>query len=307
MLQTLVIWVTKRKMNFIIVENLRDKLRGKLKTKEIAIEWFIELFKHFSGELLKRDDPILGLIIQSINFKESKLTELALKLLWLMAKKYDGFLNEVIATLLKRFKKESGIIMGDINNIIRIMWQYIDPKVVFSEFATELKVFDDYTFVGFMVETLDLILAGSEEYKTLRDILNKRGFDEEKQTFFNTLFQTWWFKNYSAPQIKNPISALTLWLTSRKYKLAYKFLLCIWSNIEFVHDDLIQICNIVQLIESPTFLTLRLDLLDPVKNYYLIKTLQCILMMLPIGKAFTALKTRLEWIKLDPKYKLLAK
>jgi len=37
-----------------------------------------------------------------------------------------------------------------------------------------------------------------------------------------------------------------------------------------------------------------MDLLDPEKNYYLVRTLQVILMMMPIGKAFNALKTRLE-------------
>ena len=52
---------------------------------------------------------------------------------------------------------------------------------------------------------------------------------------------------------------------------------------------------------------LRVDLLDPHKNYYLVKTLQGILMMMPICRAFNALKLRLEWIKLDPKYKLLWK
>lgn len=62
-----------------------------------------------------------------------------------------------------------------------------------------------------------------------------------------------------------------------------------------------QLCNVVQLIESPTFLSIRMELLDTEKNYYLIKTLQGILMMMPIGKAFTALKTRLECTKLDQK------
>lgn len=56
-----------------------------------------------------------------------------------------------------------------------------------------------------------------------------------------------------------------------------------------------QICNVIQLIESPTFLTLRVDLLDVETNYWLVKTLQVVLMMMPTNcKAFSALKTRLE-------------
>lgn len=71
--------------------------------------------------------------------------------------------------------------------------------------------------------------------------------------------------------------------------------------MSFDKDKLVQLCNIVQLIESPAFLELRIDLLDPGKNYYLIKTLQGILMMIPISKAFNALKTRLECVSLDPR------
>lgn len=96
-----------------------------------------------------------------------------------------------------------------------------------------------------------------------------------------------------------PISAITLCLLAKKYKLAYTLLLHICRGITFNKDHLIQLCNIVQLIESPTLLPLRLELLDPHNNYYLFKTLQCILMMLPIGKAFTALKTRLELMKVS--------
>lgn len=71
--------------------------------------------------------------------------------------------------------------------------------------------------------------------------------------------------------------------------------------MSFDKDKLVQLCNIVQMIESPAFLELRIDLLDPGKNYYLIKTLQGILMMIPISKAFNALKTRLECVSLDPR------
>ena len=167
-------------------------MKGEVKTKEIAIDWFTSLFEHFSDNLLNREDDILVNIIQSMNFKESKLIESVLKLLCLMALKYHKFLNEIIATLLKRFKKEEKAIeMTYINNIVNIMCKYIDPQIVFSEFAKELKKFNDYTFVGFMIETLDLILAGSDNYKSLRAILRRPHSNSEKSKFFKTLFETW--------------------------------------------------------------------------------------------------------------------
>jgi len=71
------------------------------------------------------------------------------------------------------------------------MSSQIEPKVVFSEFALELKKINDFTFVGYMIETLDLILAGSDKFKVLRDILKRDHENSEKQKFFTTLFTTW--------------------------------------------------------------------------------------------------------------------
>lgn len=193
-LKSLVIRVAKETtdLNQIIFCLRRNFNKGEVKTKEMAIDWFTELFKHFSGQLINKEDDILVNVIQSINFKEAKLIESVLQLLCLMARKYPKFLNEVILTLLKRFKKEEkGIEMAYINNIINIMCSQIEPKIVFSKFAIELRKFDDYTFVGFMIETLDLILAGSENYKSLRDILRRDHSDEEKKKFFKVLFETW--------------------------------------------------------------------------------------------------------------------
>lgn len=192
--------------------------------------------------------------------------------------------------LLKRFQKENNIEMDYINNLIHIMCSNIDQKLVFSEFAIEIRKFNQYKFVAFMIEILDLILAGAPIYKPLRDILCKEDKNEEDKEFFRTLFETWCF---------NPLSTLNLWFLAKKYKLAYKLLLWIGDRMNFDKDKLIQLWNIVQLIESPAFLELRIDLLDPGKNYYLIKTLQGILLMIPISKAFHALKSRLEWVNLD--------
>ena len=172
------------------------------------------------------------------------------------------------------------------------MCSNIDQKLVYSEFAIEIRKFKEYDFVAYMIEILDLILAGAPVYKPLRDILSMQSDNAEKEDLFRTLFESWWY---------NPLSTLNLCFLAKKYKLAYNLLLSIGSRMPFDKEKLVQLWNIVQLIESPTFLELRIDLLDPGKNYYLIKTLQGILMMIPISKAFTALKTRLECVCLDPK------
>lgn len=94
----------KNELEAILIWLRKNFIKGKVKTKEISIGWFTELFKHYSDKLLSKDDEILSNVIQSINFKESKLTESVLNLLWLMSSKNHQFLKEIIEMLLKRFK-----------------------------------------------------------------------------------------------------------------------------------------------------------------------------------------------------------
>lgn len=57
---------------------------------------------------------------------------------------------------------------------------------------------------------------------------------------------------------------------------------------------LIQIDKLVQLLESPVFTYLRLQLLEPEKYPHLYKCLYGLLMLLPQSAAFGALRNRLS-------------
>jgi vacuole morphology and inheritance protein 14 len=63
-------------------------------------------------------------------------------------------------------------------------------------------------------------------------------------------------------------------------------------------EHLVQLSQLVQLIESSIFNNIRMLLLDPIKNVYLVKTLYGILMILPQGKAYQALTKRLKSIEM---------
>src|SRR5262249_4000349 len=58
--------------------------------------------------------------------------------------------------------------------------------------------------------------------------------------------------------------------------------------------SLMQIDKLVQLIESPIFIHLRLQLLEPQRFPFLLKALYGVLMLLPQSPAFASLKMRLE-------------
>ena len=57
----------------------------------------------------------------------------------------------------------------------------------------------------------------------------------------------------------NPVSTLVLCLMSRNYELAYR-LIPRFTEIEMDTEKLIALGNLVQLIESPTFQDLRIEL-----------------------------------------------
>ena len=64
---------------------------------------------------------------------------------------------------------------------------------------------------------------------------------------------------------------------------------------------LIALGSLVQLIESPGFIHLRIELTrQDQHSKYLMKTLQGILMLLPLSKSFQSLKKRLQCINIAP-------
>jgi vacuole morphology and inheritance protein 14 len=60
----------------------------------------------------------------------------------------------------------------------------------------------------------------------------------------------------------------------------------------------IQLSQLVQLFESSLFNSMRILLMEPMKNIFLVKTLYGILMLLPQGKAYQALSKRLKSIEM---------
>merc|ERR1712129_258947 len=70
--------------------------------------------------------------------------------------------------------------------------------------------------------------------------------------------------------------------------------ICYFANVDITISFLMQVDKLVTLIESPTFVHLRLELLEPYKNPYLLKIMYGLLMLLPQNNAFNSLRIRLQ-------------
>jgi vacuole morphology and inheritance protein 14 len=134
-----------------------------------------------------------------------------------------------------------------------------------------------------MIQTLNLILITapelSEMRRRLKNIESKDGF-----SLFSSLYKSW---------CHNPISCFSLTLLSQAYEHASN-LLGTFGELEITVPLLIQTDKLVQLLESPVFASLRLQLLEPDKYPHLYKCLYGILMILPQSSAFTTLRNRLS-------------
>ena len=134
-----------------------------------------------------------------------------------------------------------------------------------------------------MVQTLNLILITapelSEMRRTLKNIENREG-----SALFSALYRSW---------CHNPIAVFSLCLLSQAYEHASNLMTC-FGELEITVQFLIQTDKLVQLLESPVFTPLRLQLLEPDKYPYLYKCLYGILMLLPQSSAFSTLRNRLN-------------
>ena len=106
---------------------------------------------------------------------------------------------------------------------------------------------------------------------------------QESWNLFTSLYRSW---------CHNPVATIALCLLSQNYEhssdLVQKF-----DKIEITAGTLKEIDKLVQLLESPIFAFLRLQLLDPCQHAPLVRTLYGLLMLLPQSTAFSTLKHRL--------------
>ena len=134
-----------------------------------------------------------------------------------------------------------------------------------------------------MVQNLNNNLITAPELAELRKRL-RNVESRDGQAFFTALFRTW---------CHNAVATFSLCLLAQAYEPAY-YLLQVFAELEMTVNMLIQIDKLVQLLESPVFTYLRMQLLEPDRYPFLYKCLYGLLMLLPQSSAFAALKNRLN-------------
>ncbi|KAI9877244.1 MAG: hypothetical protein M1830_004453 [Pleopsidium flavum] len=188
-----------------------------------------------------------------------------------------------MVNLLQLFCTDRRLLETRGNLVIRQLCVSLSPERIYRTLADCLEKDEDVEFASIMVQNLNNNLITAPELADLRKRLRNLE-TRDGQTFFVALFRSW---------CHNAVATFSLCLLAQAYEQAYN-LLQIFAELEMTINMLIQIDKLVQLLESPVFTYLRLQLLEPEKYPHLYKCLYGLLMLLPQSSAFAALKNRLN-------------
>uniref|UniRef100_A0A8D2ZLM9 Protein VAC14 homolog n=1 Tax=Scophthalmus maximus TaxID=52904 RepID=A0A8D2ZLM9_SCOMX len=197
----------------------------------------------------------------------------------------NSYFYKFMINLLKRLSLERKLLENRGAFIIRQLCLLLHAENIFHSMADILLKEEDLKFASTMVQTLNTILLTSAELFQLRNQL-KDLRTPESCDLFCCLYRSW---------CHNPVATVSLCFLTQNYKHAYD-LIQKFGDLEVTVDFLMEVDKLVQLIESPIFTYLRLQLLDVENNPYLIKALYGLLMLLPQSQAFQLLSHRLRCV-----------
>ncbi|GAA5831231.1 hypothetical protein JCM11251_007801 [Rhodosporidiobolus azoricus] len=195
----------------------------------------------------------------------------------------EEYFPGLMSSLLELFSTDRKLLETRGSLIIRQLCVSLNAERIYRTCAEILEKDEDLEFASIMVQNLNLIMITSPEFaefrKRLRTLDTKDG-----QSLFVALYRSW---------SHNAVATFTLCLLAQAYEQACA-LLQIFADLEITVSLLVQIDKLVQLIESPVFTSLRLQLLEPDRYPHLLKAMYGLLMLLPQSSAFATLRNRLS-------------
>ncbi|CAZ83669.1 unnamed protein product [Tuber melanosporum] len=253
-------------------------------TRVAALEWLLMLHRKAPRKMLAINDGTFPALLKTLSDPSDQVVTRDLQLLSQIShNSEDNYFTSFMVNLLSLFSTDRRLLETKGNLIIRHLCVNLNPERIYRTLADILEKDEDVEFASIMIQNLNNNLMTAPELADLRKRL--RSLDtKDGQTFFVSLFRSW---------CHNAVATFSLCLMAQAYEQASN-LLQIFAELEITVNLLIQVDKLVQLLESPVFTYLRLQLLEPEKHPYLYKCLYGLLMLLPQSSAFALLKNRLN-------------
>ena len=200
----------------------------------------------------------------------------------------DANFSKLLQHIVEIFERDGELFSSRATAIITGLCKYLDAEKVYREFADIINrktQSSSSPFAAKFIQALCYFLLTSTDQSlvSLRKLLRSFTHAPQARSFFESLFHCW---------CVNPVSAFSLCLLAEVYELSASIVMNFTSlatNVAF----LVQAERLVQILETPSFARLRLQLLEPKLHPYLLKSLFGLLMILPQTSAFKILQNRL--------------
>ncbi|KAI0677307.1 ARM repeat-containing protein [Trametes maxima] len=253
-------------------------------TRVAALKWLIMLHQKAPKKILAMDDGTFPALLKTLSDSSEEVIKHDLQLLaQISSSSEESYFKVFMNNLLELFSTDRGLLDSRGSLIIRQLCLNLNTERIYRTFAEILEKEEDLEFASVMVQKLNLILITSPELADFRRRLKSLETRQDGQALFTTLYRSW---------CHNAVAVFSLCLLAQAYEHACN-LLYIFADLEITVQLLVQVDKLVQLIESPVFTYLRLQLLEPEKYPHLFKCLYGLLMLLPQSSAFHALRNRL--------------
>ncbi|KAK9466068.1 vacuolar protein 14 C-terminal Fig4p binding-domain-containing protein [Lipomyces arxii] len=259
-------------------------LNEREETRVAALDWLIMLYKKASRKILAINDGTFPALLKTLSDSSDLVVTKDLQLLAQISyNSEDDYFAAFMLNLLSLFSTDRKLLETRGNLIIRQLCVSLNPERIYRTLAEILEKEDDVEFASIMIQNLNNNLITAPELHGLRRQL--RNLDTKDGTnFFISLFRSW---------CHNAVATFSLCLLAQAYEQAFH-LLQIFADLEITVTLLIQVDKLIQLLESPVFTYLRLQLLEPEKYPFLYRCLYGLLMLLPQSSAFATLRNRLN-------------
>ncbi|KAK7695402.1 hypothetical protein QCA50_000038 [Cerrena zonata] len=235
-------------------------------------------------KILALDDGTFPALLKLLSDESDEVIKHDLQLLaQISSNSEESYFKAFMMNLLELFSTDRELLNKRGSLIIRQLCLNLNTERIYRTFAEILEKEEDLDFASTMVLKLNMILITSPELADFRRRLKSLETRQDGQALFTTLYRSW---------CHNAVAVFSLCLLAQAYEHASN-LLHILADVEITVQLLVQIDKLVQLIESPVFTYLRLQLLEPDKYPHLSKCLYGLLMLLPQSSAFISLRNRL--------------
>mmetsp|Transcript_10429 Transcript_10429/g.26235 ORF Transcript_10429/g.26235 Transcript_10429/m.26235 type:complete len:725 (-) Transcript_10429:67-2241(-) len=252
-------------------------------TRLASLRWVLLLHLKSRHLLQPYLEELFPALLKTLSDPAEEVVRLDLEVMAKVTKDEEYF-TLLMSSLISLFSTDRQLLDNRGSLIIRQLSLFIDGEKIYRTIASLLEEEDDTEFSSVMVQTLNLILLTARELFELRASLKQVSTSKTSRELFVTLYRSW---------CHNCAATFSLCLLAQEYEHACA-LIHQFAELEITVSFLVQIDKLVQLIESPIFVSLRLQLLEPDKYPYLFKCLYGLLMLLPQSIAYKKLKSRLN-------------